>query len=222
MDGTDSPRGVDDLALLTDDVRRRLYECTAGQAGVTRDEAAAAVGISRSLAAYHLDRLAESGMLDVDFARTNGRTGPGSGRPAKHYTRSEREVAVSFPPRNYSLLARVLASAASAAASDPFRAALSEAAHDEGRALADDARAITPALKTAGYEPCTADDGDIVLQNCPFHGIVQEHAELACGLNHAFVRGVLDGVGSDPKRAELAPAPGRCCVLVHAAESTPA
>ena len=217
MDTPTAQGDLDELTLLTDDVRRRLYEFLAGRTAVTRDEVATAVGISRSLAAYHLDKLADAGMLEVGFARPDGRTGPGAGRPAKRYSRSDRELSVSFPPRNYSLLANVLATAAEAAPSGEFRAALAAAAEQEGRSLGESVETVPDALRTAGFEPATTADGDIVLQNCPFHSVAQRHTELACGLNHAFVRGALQGARSDPERAELCPHDGRCCVIVHAA-----
>lgn len=212
-----TPQGnLEELALLSDEVRRRLYEFIARQSGaVTREEVATAIGISRSLAAYHLDKLAGAGLLDVSFARTNGRTGPGSGRPAKRYSRSQRELSVNFPPRNYSLLARLLATAADAAPSNEFRAALATAAGQEGKILAEQTKDFCAALTTAGFEPVVTDDDDVVLQNCPFHAVAQEHTNLACNLNHAFVRGTLEGAHADPDRAELSPADGRCCVIVH-------
>ncbi|MEQ6897923.1 helix-turn-helix domain-containing protein [Microbacterium sp. KR10-403] len=213
---------LDGVGMLADEVRRRLYAFVRTQAEpVTRDEAAQAIGIGRTLAAYHLDRLAEAGLVDVDYARTNGRAGPGAGRPAKRYAPGSREVAVSLPPRNYSLLAQLLASAADAApASGAFRTALAEAAEREGRALGEESGDVTAALTTAGYEPLTAEDGDIVLRNCPFHSVVQQHPELVCTLNASFVRGTLVGAGDDPGRAELSPCTGRCCVLVHAEASS--
>ena len=128
---------------------------------------------------------------------------------------------MSVPPRNYSLLAHLLASAADtadaedAASSNRFRAALADAAEREGTALGAQAGDVTTALSTAGYEPLTDDDGDIVLRNGPFHSVVQQHPDLVCALNESFVRGTLDGAGCDPDRADLSPCSGRCCVVVH-------
>ena len=212
---------LDGVGMLADEVRHRLYEFVRAQAEpVTRDEAAQAIGISRTLAAYHLDKLASAGLVEVDYARINGRTGPGAGRPAKRYAPGSREVAVSLPPRNYSLLAQLLASAADAAPAGAYRAALAGAAARAGRALGAESGDVSTALATAGYEPMTADDGDIILRNCPFHSVVQEHPELVCALNESFVRGTLEGAGDDPDRAELSPCTGRCCVLVHAEASS--
>ncbi|MDQ3641298.1 MAG: helix-turn-helix domain-containing protein, partial [Actinomycetota bacterium] len=76
------------LAALGDPLRRRLYRFVGGQDHpVGRDEAAAGVGISRSTAAFHLDRLVDDGLLDAEFRRLTGRRGPGAGRPAKLYRR---------------------------------------------------------------------------------------------------------------------------------------
>ena len=48
------------VASLGDPVRRELYLYVAGRKGdVSRDEAARAARISRSLAGFHLDRLVE-------------------------------------------------------------------------------------------------------------------------------------------------------------------
>lgn len=216
MSAIDPQGNLDHIALLSDDVRRRLYDFIATKPGsVTREEVAAEVGITRSLAAYHLDRLAAAGLLDVTFARPSGRTGPGSGRPAKRYSRGQNELAVSLPPRNYSLLAKLLAAAADAAPSDEFRDALASASTQEGRSLGEHTGDLTDTLAGAGFEPTTTADDDIILRNCPFHSVVHDHSDLACNLNHAFVRGALRGVQADPDRAELTPASGRCCVVIH-------
>lgn len=215
---TPAPEGdLEDVRLLNDAVRRRVYGFVArqGTAPVTREEAAAATGISRTLAAYHLDKLAAAGLVDVDYARTSGRTGPGAGRPAKRYAWNRRDVSVSFPPRNYSLLAQILAEAAESSPAGEFRAALAASATQQGNALGRQADAVSAVLTAAGYEPAVEDDGTIVLRNCPFHSIVQEHTELVCALNHAFVQGALEGVGDDPNHAELSPREGRCCVVIR-------
>ncbi|MEV5749270.1 transcriptional regulator [Actinoallomurus sp. NPDC052308] len=103
---------VDAIAALQDPVRRRLYEYVAAQDHeVGRAEAADAAGIQRTLAAFHLDRLTEAGLLEAVFRRPAGRTGPGAGRPAKLYRRSVTERVVSVPPRDYRAVAELLAAA---------------------------------------------------------------------------------------------------------------
>ncbi|TMC49234.1 MAG: helix-turn-helix transcriptional regulator [Chloroflexi bacterium] len=90
-------RDIAAIAALDDPVRRALYGLAGQPAGLGRDEAARAIEISRSLAAYHLDRMAELGLLDVDQRR------PASdhrraGRPANVYRWAERPISVSLPP----------------------------------------------------------------------------------------------------------------------------
>src|SRR6476660_6398579 len=96
------PDPVSAIATLDEPNRRRLYDYVASRhEGVGRDEAAAASGMSRELASFHLDRLVEAGLLTTEFRRLNGRSGPGAGRPAKLYRRSPGDVLASFPTRRY-------------------------------------------------------------------------------------------------------------------------
>src|SRR5438132_924455 len=97
------------LAMLREPTRNRLYEFVERQAHpVSRDEAAAAIGITRELAAFHLDRLVDVGLLRAEYRRLGGRTGPGAGRTSKLYRRSRHQVQVSLPHRDHELLARLL------------------------------------------------------------------------------------------------------------------
>lgn len=219
MDTTSHPEpdGVTSLAALTDPVRRRLYEYVSDRGDpVRRDDAADATGISRTLAAYHLDRLVDAGLLTTSYARREGHTGPGAGRPAKLYRQAQDEVSLSVPPRTYELLARLLADAVSGDESGGSRSALLTAAEDEGRRAGQAGTAdLLETVRRRGYEPDVTDDGDIVLRNCPFHRLAQRHLELVCGLNHALLRGLLAGCGQDPDRAAVSPRAGRCCVTIH-------
>ncbi|GAB2489730.1 helix-turn-helix domain-containing protein [Promicromonospora xylanilytica] len=204
---------IDGLSSLSDPVRRRLYEYVGTRdEPAAREDAATAVGISRTLAAYHLDKLADAGLLVTSYARPAGRGGPGAGRPAKRYVRAQQELSVSVPPRDYGLLAGVLAEAMSADDSGTVREAVTAAARAAGRAAGDPDFAV--ALRACGYEPATTADGDVELRNCPFHQIARRHTEVVCGLNLHLVQGLLEGSGQPPSRAVLAPRPGHCCVRV--------
>src|SRR5712672_205101 len=128
--------GLDALSGLGDAIRRSLYDFVAGRAEpVGRDEAAAAVGIGRPLAAYHLDKLVTLGLLSASYQRPAGRSGPGAGRPAKVYARSGSEFSVTVPPRDYELAARLLAAAVEADRGGSSRAALRDAAQQFGAGL---------------------------------------------------------------------------------------
>jgi predicted ArsR family transcriptional regulator len=214
----DPPDALDAIAGLADGVRRALYRFVAAQPGpVSKDEAAAHAGISRSLAAYHLDRLAADGLLAVTYARRSGRRGPGAGRPAKLYGVAPTEVSVQLPPRDDELLARLLAAAVVADETGASRAALEREARAEGaRAAAEqrhDSARLTDVLARRGYAPCVAGD-EIRMRNCPFHHLVGSHRDLVCGLNLALldeVTGALDA----GYRAELDPSPDFCCVVLR-------
>jgi len=228
-----SPGGPDlaSLSTLDDPVRRRLYEIVIRHTGpVGRDEAASAAGIGRALAVYHLDKLVESGLLTASYRRPAGRAGPGAGRPAKMYARSDREFAVTVPPREYELAARLLVQAVEADTSGRSRAALAEAAHRLGTELGSASRSgqdvpgqdvpgrdVQSALAQQGYEPDRGGDGVIRLRNCPFHQLTERHRELVCGMNLALVEGLVEGLGTGGWRPVLDPRPGHCCVAIGGA-----
>ena len=216
------------VAALEEPVRRTLYFHVASQhREVSRDEAARAAGVSRALAGFHLDRLADEGLLEVSYRRVSGRSGPGAGRPAKLYRRSARQVQISLPPRSYEVAAKLLASAVDAADSGVVHDALRRSAHSLGVATAAEARSSAgkgagrrrlvgntlKALEAGGYEP-VIEDGEIRLRNCPFHGLVGEHKELVCGMNLALVEGVIAGAALPGAEARLDPRPGTCCVAI--------
>ncbi len=208
--------GLTALSSLDDPLRRRLYEYVANRDEPTsRDQAAEDADISRTLAAYHLDKLAAAKLLAVSYMRPTGRGGPGAGRPAKFYTRAEQEMSVSVPPRDYELLARLLVSSMEQDATGAVRAAVNTAAREAGqRAGRECPGDIVAALRDAGYLPQVDDDGCVSLRNCPFHAVARDHVDVVCALNLELIEGVIAGAEQDA-RAELAPRPGRCCVVVH-------
>jgi predicted ArsR family transcriptional regulator len=224
MDRPDLERRLNALASLAAPVRLAPYRCVAGrEQGLGRDEAAAAVGISRKLAAYHLDKLAEVGLLEVRFERRSGRSGPGAGRPAKIYLRSARPLEVALPARNYPLIAELLADAVQVDPSGAARAGLERAARaagaenavhaDEDHSRPRDAADGHAALARHGYEPYD-DEGVTRLRNCPFQRLAQTHRELVCRANLAFVEGLVQRLRAWGLRAVLDPRPGRCCVAL--------
>jgi predicted ArsR family transcriptional regulator len=195
------------LGSLADPTRMSLYEFVARSDGaVGRDEAAAALGIARQTAAYHLDRLAADGLVEVDFVRRTGRTGPGAGRPAKLYRRSEHELEVTVPPRRYLLAARVLLGAIAADGGT-----LEDSAHRLGVSMGR--AGLTPALEEAGYLPFASND-EIRFRNCPFHALAEMNREVTCGMNLELVKGIMEGSGHSGS-AHLQPEPGFCCVRIR-------
>ena len=108
----DLDRRIAGIASLAEPQRRALYRLIARHGEpVSKDQAAAALGVARSVAAFHLDRLVDDGLLVAEYRRLTGRQGPGAGRPAKLYRRAPGTIAVSLPSRDYALAARLLAEA---------------------------------------------------------------------------------------------------------------
>jgi predicted ArsR family transcriptional regulator len=222
---------LDVVGALADDLRRQMYLFIREQGRpISRDEAAEAVGISRKLAAFHLDKLTEKGLLKAHYRRLSGRSGPGAGRPSKVYEPTELEVAVSIPSRSYDFVGSLLVSAL-ARSPTSVRTAARTAAWEEGRSLGQEVRrarrlrSASPkrlmaiardVLLERGYEPYPDEAGTLRLRNCPFHALAQQSKEIVCNLNHAFISGLLSGLDGNQLDAALEPRPGECCVRVQA------
>ena len=73
---------VASIGALAEPTRLALYRYVAGATGpVSREQAAAAVDLPLHSVKFHLDRLVKEGLLEVEYRRLTGRTGPGAGRP---------------------------------------------------------------------------------------------------------------------------------------------
>jgi len=228
---------LDAVALLADPVRRDLYQFIAGEPdGAGRDAAAAGVGVSRPLAAFHLDRLVAGGLLEASFRRLGARRGPGAGRPAKIYRRTPSDIVVSLPERHYDVAGELLATAfetalkgadsADGPASDRIANALDAAARELGRGLGVEARrragprpgrarllqAALDVLAERGYEPAASGD-EIVLRNCPFDALALRHRAVVCGMNFSIMGGLVEGLRGAGITTRLEPMAGRCCVV---------
>jgi predicted ArsR family transcriptional regulator len=220
---------VQAVAALEDAQRARLYAVARdADAPVTRGEAADRVGISRKLAAFHLDRLVDAGLLEATLDRPAGRR---IGRTPKRYRVSRLDVQVSIPERRYDLVGEILLDAIEHAGTGEVPTeAVTRVARDRGRQLGTHTRAerklgrlgperaaslVKELLGELGFEPVSRGD-QIIQRNCPFHRLAQRSATLVCGINLAFVDGMLEGLAASRLRAELAPADGRCCVVVDA------
>jgi predicted ArsR family transcriptional regulator len=223
------------FASLAEPTRRALYLYVQAQpSAVSRDEAAAAVGVPRHTAKFHHDKLASDGVLDVEFARRTGRRGPGAGRPAKLYRPASPELAVTVPERRYELAGQLMARAISTARSHrmPVTEALDEAARDHGRMLANRARAAAgespsdAALLSAarqvldgeGYHT-SAEPAGLALANCPFRALAAEHTDTICAMNLAIMKGMLGGLSQLGLAPVLDHATGGCCVRLAAKDN---
>ncbi|HKC26682.1 MAG TPA: hypothetical protein VKB75_01600 [Jatrophihabitans sp.] len=218
------------VAALQDDVRRSLYEhVRVAGAPVTREAAADAVGISRKLAAFHLDKLVELGLLQSGFGPPRARR---VGRAPRVYEPAPVAIAIHVPHRAPELLAGIFVEAVTQArVGDDTERAARRVAHSRGVAVGSQARSVRPgrvgverAVSTAhavlaeqGFEPYRSGDA-VRLRNCPFHPLAAQAPALVCGLNRDYLAGVVEGLGADGAVvAELAPRPGECCVQISPA-----
>ena len=207
------------IGVLDEPIRRRLYDWVVGQPdAVGRDAAAKALGITRALATFHLEKLVAAGLLDGGYRRLSGRVGPGAGRPARIYSPSRREVSVSLPERRYDRVSSLFATALERLGDGGPPAALRTAARKLGTDLGSVARRgsgrmrLMRALERGGYQPLVGKDGTIRLRNCPYDALVEDHRDLVCGTNLAIAQGIGRGAGAADLRPVLDPQPGFCCV----------
>jgi len=220
---------IDRVASLAEPVRRALYLYVGGQSeAVGRDQAAKAVDVSRRVAAFHLDRLVEAGLLEVSYRRLTGRTGPGAGRPSKLYRRSSRRIPLALSAREDPVAARILARAMESGESTE---SLERAALAWGREMGREAReragpGAAPAevmrqaldkLTEAGFDPRPEPDGRILLSRCPFEASKSDAAVRICHMNLALCRGLIEGLAAPQWSVRLEPAPGRCCTVFRSA-----
>lgn len=219
------------IAALSDPFRRRLYRFIRRAHGpVNREQAAASVGISRKLAAFHLDKLVEVGLLHATHERVGHVRKVG--RTPKVYQPTQAVVRISIPEHQHDLLAEILLDAVVNQRTDETaqQAALRLATqHGEelgraerarlrpGRLGAERALTMTQnVLARYGFEPARDNPTTIRLRNCPFHPLTPKAPELVCAINHAFLTGFLHGLQATTVHAALAPHPPECCVQLHA------
>jgi predicted ArsR family transcriptional regulator len=212
------------VTVLADPSRRALYEYVRlARHPVSRDEAGDATGMSRGLAAFHLDKLVDAGLLLASYEAPADRPRR-RGRSAKVYQPTGDGIAVSIPERRYQLIAEILAAAVDDDPTQADRAAFRHA-DQQGRTLgatfAERGVDLISALAGLGFEPDHGTD-PVLLDNCPFHALATRYTSLICGLNHAFLSGLLDGLHVSDREAVLNPRPGRCCVELADREDTAA
>ncbi|MGH2785026.1 MAG: helix-turn-helix domain-containing protein [Actinomycetota bacterium] len=224
---------IEQLAVLEDGLRRRIYRYLrrAGRPA-TREEVADETGISRRLAAFHLEKLLKESLLRSHYARPPGRGGPGAGRSAKYYEPSDVELSISIPDRNYDLAGSLLVDAINhAKPKESAQDAALRVSAEKGRELGDrsrhDRRLGRPGpertmsvaqemLEEYGYEPYRDGKTTVALRNCPFHALAQQAPDLVCSMNRSFIDGMLRGLGNESVEAVLECKAGDCCVTLRA------
>ena len=233
-ESTTGPDRLGAVTSLAEPTRRAVYDIVVETGEwISRDQAAESIGLERGTVAHHLDRLAADGLLEVDYQRLSGRRGPGAGRPAKLYRRSRRDFEISLPPRDYEFVARMLADAADRSKTEgvDIATAIDDVAHaaglrfagevrvrlrgTAGRGIRPRRRALLDVLAEHGFEPQAGADGTVVLRNCPFHRLAQQHTELICSMNLRLLQTAIDDIGETGFDTRLEPEDGLCCVKLH-------
>jgi predicted ArsR family transcriptional regulator len=218
---------IEAVSALGEDLRRQMYAfIRRARRPVSRDEAAASVGISRKLAAFHLDKLVDAGLLRTRYDAPGGIRKVG--RKPKLYEPTDTQIHLSIPDRRHELLADLLLQAIVTEGDDEtgMQAAMRIAAQ-RGRELGEAERSqarpgrlglergltfCERMLDQRGFEPARESPTRLRLRNCPFHPLAAKAPDLVCGLNHAFLTGYLQGLKATTVQAVLAPRPGECCV----------
>lgn len=217
------------IAALADPTRRALYRHVVSHTeSVGRREAADALRIPQHVARFHLDKLHDVGLLDVEYRRPPGRRGPGAGHPTKRYRRSAMQFSVNVPEERYDLAGLIMARAITEALAGELTilTAFERAATEAGKSLGEGARrnvgrrqtpgrlfdAAQNVLDGQGFES-HRDGHDVVLTNCPFRSLASQYPAVVCEMNLAFVEGLLAETNTSAV-ARLDPATGRCCVRI--------
>jgi predicted ArsR family transcriptional regulator len=221
----DAAEDVTAVALLAEPTRQRLYlYLRERHEPVGREEAAQHIGITARLAGFHLDKMADAGLLDFEYRRISGRVGPGAGHPAKLYRVSPRSFSVEIPQTRYALAASMMATALSADSSKADTGgSLRDIASSVGQSIGEEVRrqgrtkrarqdAVQGKLKQLGYEPRVHDSGEWTLHNCIFSELSASHRDLVCGMNAAFLDGLVGGAHVPSLHVEKRTDPPNCCV----------
>ena len=211
---------VELLGVLAEPQRRRMYdELLHAPEPQTLSELAESLGLGRTLASFHVNKLVSAGLVDVVPAQPGGRRG----RPSQRYAVSRREIEATVPPRRYDLVASVLLEAARTqqpgetpadAGRRVGRRRGAQLAREEPSRRGAPLRRLERLLGRLGYAPARS-DSTLILRNCPFDRLRETDRDLVCGINHALAEGYVEGAdASDALDATLRPCPDNCCVVI--------
>ena len=158
-----------------------LYEYVVAQGReVSRGEAAEAVGVQRTLAAFHLDRLVEAGLLEV--GRAGSPAAPGRAAAARRRSTAGPPPSTRCACRPGTTGRRRCCSPTwsrrwrrTGGAEDAARRAVGTIGEAEPR----DAD-LAAVLAARGYQPYTDERGALRLRNRPFHLPAERQPTLVC------------------------------------------
>jgi predicted ArsR family transcriptional regulator len=215
----DSQKGLDlALAALRDPTRRTiLLDFYDDPRDRTVDEVAAAIGVHRTVAFQHLERL-----LALGFLATDRRRGGVRGKPAKTYRLDRGPIEVSHPARLHRQLAGLLAQALGRLGT-AGRAAGRDVGQEYGRSLGparpapDVLAALVPLAALGGRY--VVESGDLlVAANCVFREACEDSPQVVCGVHAGMLEGVLAAGGQPHTVAPLGPRPEKGCAFAIEAQ----
>ena len=187
------------ISALQDPTRRRiLLDFYVHQAEWTTAEVAEAVGVHKTVAHAHLERLVALGYL------VSGQRRGTSGKPAKLYRLAGRQIELSYPVRRFARLAAELAHALREVSGG------TDAARQAGRAYG--ASLVTkpsdsPESALHQLAPLAAEyvlvDGEIVAGNCIFREACEQAQDIVCEFHAGILEGALQKAGLDLGTAAL-------------------
>lgn len=226
------------VAALADELRGRIYAFVRAQGRpVSRNEVAAHMGISRGLAAFHLDKLIATGWLTAHYARPAGKSGRGAGRTSKFYRPSQMQLELSVPARRYDVVAKILIAALQDAdATERPQEAARRIAWQRGEQLgekmrkakrlrppgAERALAISREILSGfGFDPFQDETGGVGLNNCPFRALSEEAPDVVCPISQSLIDGVLRGLGNKTVEIVAVERAEGCCVNLRAGQRQP-
>jgi predicted ArsR family transcriptional regulator len=194
-----------------DPTRREIYLFVRdSESGVTASAVAERFALHPNVARHHLDKLAAGGYLDVQVGRVEGHAG--AGRPSKRYVASSRDLALTFPATNDSLLITLLGRLLEVVPPEQAEAVAASVGEDYGRALAHSMspgdghrsfrtalHAVADALTAHGFAAHTESSGSslrIISEACPFGETAVAHPVI-CAVDRGLVQGMLSGLYGD-------------------------
>ena len=187
------------ISALQDPTRRRiLLDFYVHETEWTTSEVAEAVGVHRTVAHAHLERLVALGYL------VSGQRRGTSGKPAKLYRLTGRQIELTYPVRRFARLAAELAHALREVSGG------TDAARQAGRAYG--ASLVTkpsdsPESALHQLAPLAAEyvlvDGEIVAGNCIFREACEQAQDIVCEFHAGILEGALQKAGLDLGTAAL-------------------
>lgn len=231
-----STRGADrspGLALLTSPVRRAIVDALAKHSdtdggALTIDQLAEALDLHRTTVRFHLDQLAEAGLVSAEFTRRFG-----VGRPRKIYRLAPGSWAEAQGDDALRLLSELLAESFGQPELTPHVAGERWVdQHLAGAEVPPPAQTLEAwlgkvarmldVLQVWGYTPdiSTSEAGQSVcihLSDCPLMSLAESNPAVVCGIHRGLISGSLKRLGEPDTEVSLRPfvGPGLCQAQVR-------